>query len=147
VFEPSALRLLPPAANLWALGSYLSGWRRMDAPAACRVAEIWRATDPGDPCWPVPLGPTAAVGVNLDTTVTGIDLALVDPLPGPAGGMSQLEVGGRQGLAYVAAPAGGLGDGIYRLDVATLRGPLTWYLEVGPIGRSVAEYYASATSR
>jgi hypothetical protein len=111
------------------------------------VSELWRAADPRDPCWPVPLGPTDAIGVNLDTPVTRIDLALVDPLPGPAGAASRLSVDGRRGLAYVQAPDGGLADGIYRLDVATVGGPLTWYLEVGPIGRAVAEYYASATSR
>lgn len=146
-FQPSTLRVLPPAANLWAIGGYLSGWHREDAPGGCRIAQIWQATDPRDDCWPVPLGRTDAVGVNLDVPVTSIELALVDPLPGPAGATSQLAVGGRPGLAFVQAPTGGLADGIYRLDAGTAAGSRTWYLEVGPIGRAVARYYDSATSR
>ncbi len=144
---PSTLRILPPAANLWALGGYLSGWHRDAASGSCRIVEIWQSTDPRDDCWPVPLGPTDAIGVNLDVPVTSIELALVDPLPGPAGATSQLAVGGRAGLAFVQAPAGGLADGIYRLDAGTAAGSRTWYLEVGPIGRAVARYYDSATSR
>ena len=113
------------------------------------MAEIWQATDPRDGCWPVPLGPTDAVGVNLiDADVTSIGLRIVDPLPGPAGSTSQLDVDGQSGLALVRAPAGGLADGIYRLDVGTADGMgLTWYLEVGPIGRAVAQFYERSTSR
>ena len=38
---------------------------------------------------------------------------------------SQLAVGGRPGLAFVQAPAGGLADGNYRLDAGTAAGPRT----------------------
>jgi hypothetical protein len=148
-FERGALRLLPRTANLWAVGGYLSGWYRHDSKPGCAVAEIWQATDPRDGCWPVPLGPTDAVGVNLiDDDVTSIGLRIVDPLPGPAGSASQLDVDGQSGLALVRAPAGGLADGIYRLDVGTADGRgLTWYLEVGPIGRAVAQFYERSASR
>ena len=148
-FQRSTLRLLPAAANLWALGGYLSGWRRETARSGCDVADIWLATDPRDGCWPVPLGQTDAIGVNLPSdAVTSIDLRIVDPLPGPAGSLSQIAVDGHVGLAFVRAPDGGLDDGIYRLDVGTSAGErLTWYLEVGPIGRAVATYYEASTSR
>jgi hypothetical protein len=148
-FQRSTLRMLPAAANLWALGGYLSGWHRETARSGCAVADIWQATDPSDGCWPVPLGRTHAVGVNLATAaVTSIDLRLVDPLPGPAGSLSQIAVDGRAGLAFVRAPDGGLDDGIYRLDVGTSAGErLTWYLEVGPFGRAVASYYEASISR
>jgi hypothetical protein len=147
-FERGALRLLPRTANLWAVGGYLSGWNRDTALPGCGVAEIWQA-DPRDGCWPVPLGPTDAVGVNLiGDDVTSIGLRTVDPLPGPAGSTTRLDVDGQSGLAYVRAPAGGLTDGIYRLDVGTADGmQLTWYLEVGPIGRAVAQFYERSTSR
>ena len=147
-FERGALRLLPRTANLWAVGGYLSGWNRDTAMPGCGVAEIWQA-DPRDGCWPVPLGPTDAVGVNLiGDDVTSIGLRTVDPLPGPAGSTTRLDVDGQSGLAYVRAPAGGLTDGIYRLDVGTAEGmQLTWYLEVGPIGRAVARFYERSTSR
>jgi hypothetical protein len=142
------LRLLPRTANLWAVGGYLSGWYRDTAQPGCAVADIWQA-DARDGCWPVPLGPTDAVGVNLiGDAVTSIGLRLVDPLPGPAGITSQLDVDGQAGLAFVRAPAGGLADGIYRLDVGTSEGlRLIWYLEVGPIGRAVARFYERAASR
>ena len=148
-FQRSTLRLLPATANLWALGAYLSGWRRETSMPGCGVAQIWQATDPSDGCWPIPLGRTDAIGVNLLTdAVTSIDLHLVDPLPGPAGSLSQIAVDGRVGLAFVRAPDGGLDDGIYRLDVGTSAGErLTWYMEVGPIGRAVATYYEASISR
>jgi hypothetical protein len=141
--------MLPEAANLWSSGRILSGWRRADADASCRVAEIWRATDPDAACWPVPLGRTAAVGVNLsDEVVTSIELRGIDPLPGPVGADKLLGVDGLPGRALVRAPVGGLPDGIYRLDVGLERGDsLTWYLEVGPIGRAVAHYYEASASR
>jgi hypothetical protein len=148
-FQPSTLRMLPEAANLWSSGRILSGWHRETADATCRVAEIWRATDPDESCWPVPLGRTAAVGVNLPAdVVTSIDLLGIDPLPGPVVAGSRLDVDGLAGRALVRAPLGGLPDGIYRLDVGLGSGTrLTWYLEVGPIGRAVAHYYEASASR
>lgn len=148
-FRPSTLRMLPEAANLWSSGRILSGWRRDDVDATCRVAEIWRATDPDGSCWPVPLGRTAAVGVNLqDEVVTAIRLLGIDPLPGPVDAEARLQVDGLPGRAMVRAPAGGLPDGIFRLDVELESGTSrTWYLEVGPIGRAVAQYYEASASR
>lgn len=149
-FRPSTLDLLPDSANLWSAGGFLSGWRRETSHPGCRVAEIWRATDPADECWPVPLGRTNAVGVNLPggEAVSAIELEGIDPLPGPIDLLAQTNVAGRAGLALVREPVGILPDGIYRLDVRTTRGDdLTWYLEVGPIGRAVASYYEASTSR
>jgi hypothetical protein len=148
-FRPSTLRMLPEAANLWSSGRILSGWRRDEADATCGVAEIWRATDPDGTCWPVPLGRTAAVGVNLQSeVVTSIRLLGIDPLPGPVDAEARLEVDGLPGRAMVRAPAGGLPDGIFRLDVGLEEGTTrTWYLEVGPIGRAVAQYYEASASR
>ena len=149
-FETTALEILPDTANLWASSGYLSGWRRDGARPDCRIAEIWRATDPADDCWPLPLGRTDAIGVNLvgGQTVASIGLLGVDPLPGPAAVVAQLEVGGRPGRALVRGRDGALADGIYRLDVRTTTGlASTWYLEVGPIGRAVASYYEASTSR
>ena len=149
-FETASLDLLPDSANLWAASGYLSGWGRDGQRPDCRIAEIWRAIDPADDCWPLPLGRTDAIGVNLvgGQTVASIGLLGVDPLPGPAAVVAQLEVGGRPGRALVRGRDGALPDGIYRLDVRTTAGVAsTWYLEVGPIGRAVASYYEASTSR
>lgn len=149
-FEQATLGLLPQSANLWSIGRFLSGWYRESSRPDCRVAEIWRSTDPSDECWPIPLGGTEALGVNLPgpETVTAIGLRQVDPLPGAVAGEAMLAVDGRAGLALVRAPADGLADGIYRLDVTTARdAELTWYFEIGPIGRAVAQYYQSSLSR
>jgi hypothetical protein len=149
-FGVASLRLLPDTANLWAAGAFLSGWRRDPVPPTCRVAEIWRATDPREACWPVPLGATDAVGVNLPTNdvADSIELIGIDPLPGPVAAQPHMTVEGRIGMAMIRAPVGGLADGIYRLDVRTVSGErLSWYLEVGPIGRAVAEYYGASVYR
>lgn len=149
-FTTATLRLLPDRANLWAAGSFLSGWGRAPTRPDCRVAEIWRATSPEDACWPVPLGRTDALGVNLPDgeVVAAIDLVAVDPLPGPADVRTTTDVEGRAGMAMVRASGDGLPDGIYRLDVRTGPGDrLSWYVEVGPIGRAVARYYEASISR
>lgn len=150
VFDRSMLRLLPDTANLWAAAGYLSGWRRPTSGPGCRIVEIWQATDPADACWPLPLGRTDAIGVNLTDgrAVASIDLRAVDPLPGPTRVVAELDVDDRPGRALVRDPRGTLDDGIYRLDVATTDGEgLTWYVEVGPIGRAVATFYEASTSR
>lgn len=149
-FELPMLRRLPPTATLWSAGRILSGWRRDPAPRDCRIARIWQATDPQDPCWPVPIGRSDAIGVNLDDgrAVTGISLQAIDPLPDGATPRGQMGVGGRPGIALVRAPSGGFPDGVYRLDVV-VRGelPMTWYLEVGPLGRAVDPFNEASTTR
>lgn len=149
-FELPMLRRLPPTATLWSAGRILSGWRRDPAPRDCRIARIWQATDPLDPCWPVPIGRSDAIGVNLDEgrVVTGISLQAIDPLPASSQPSGQMGVGGRPGIALVRAPAGGFPDGVYRLDVV-VRGalPMTWYLEVGPLGRAVDPFNEASTTR
>lgn len=149
-FDLPTLRRLPPTATLWSAGRILSGWRRDPGPPTCRIAEIWQATDPLAPCWPVPIGRTQAVGVNLPdgNVVTDIALRPIDPLPDVPMPGSVIAVGGRPGLALVRAPSGGLSDGIYRLDVDVRgRGTMTWYLEVGPIGRAVDPFNEASTTR
>lgn len=148
-FGASILGRLPPAANLWAAGDILTGWARPPAAGDCRVAQIWRAQGPEAGCWPVPIGPTSALGVNLPVgqRVAAIELAQVDPLPGPVLLKSLLAVGGRPGLAALETPAGGLADGIYRMTVAIVgRVDAHWYIEVGPDGRQAAEINAFVTS-
>ena len=148
--EPtSILGRLPPAANLWTAGEILTGWARPPAAGDCRVAQIWRARDPEAGCWPVPIGPASALGVNLPAgqRVAAIELAQVDPLPGPLELPSLIGVGGRPGLAALETPAGGLADGIYRMTVAVVGGvDEHWYVEVGPDGRRAAEINAFVTN-
>ena len=148
-FGASILRRLPQAANLWTVGEILTGWARPPAAGDCRVAQIWRAQGPEAGCWPVPIGPTSALGVNLPAgqRVAAIELAQVDPLPGPVALQSQIGVGGRPGVAALETPAGGLTDGIYRMTVAIVGGvDAHWYVEVGPDGRQAAEINAFVTS-
>jgi hypothetical protein len=149
VFGVSILRRLPSAANLWTVGEILTGWARPPTAGDCRVAQIWRARGPEAGCWPVPIGPTSALGVNLPAgqRVARIELAQVDPLPGPVALQTQIGVGGRPGLAALETPAGGLADGIYRMTVAVVGGADEhWYVEVGPDGRQVAAINAFVTS-
>ena len=148
-FGASILRRLPQAANLWTVGEILTGWARPSAAGDCRVAQIWRARGPETGCWPVPIGPTAALGVNLPAgrQVATIELAQVDPLPGPVALKSWIGVGGRPGVAALETPAGGLADGIYRMTVEVIGGvDEHWYIEVGPDGRLAAEINAFVTS-
>jgi hypothetical protein len=145
----SILGRLPQAANLWTVGEILTGWARPPAAGDCRVAQIWRARGPEAGCWPVPIGPTSALGVNLPAgqRVATIELAQVDPLPGPLALESRIGVGGRPGLAALDTPAGGLADGIYRMTVAVVGGvDEHWYVEVGPDGRRAAEINAFVTN-
>ena len=117
------LRLLPRAANLWAVGGYLSGWHRDTAMPGCGVAEIWQATTRATGAGPSrSAGPMPSASISSDDDVTSIGLRIVDPLPGPAGSTTRLDVDGQVGLAFVRAPDGGLTDGIYRLDVGTAEG-------------------------
>ena len=120
----SILGRLPQAANLWTVGEILTGWARPPAAGDCRVVQIWRARGPEAGCWPVPIGPTSALGVNLPAgqEVATIELAQVDPLPGPVELASRIGVGGRPGVAALETPAGGLADGIYRMTVALVGG-------------------------
>ena len=148
-FGASILRRLPQAANLWTVGEILTGWARPPAVGDCRVAQIWRARGPEAGCWPVPIGPTSALGVNLPDgqVVATIELAQVDPLPGPIALQSRIGVGGRPGVAALETPADGLADGIYRMTVAVVGGADEhWYVEVGPDGRQAAEINAFVTS-
>ena len=148
-FGPSILRRLPEAANLWTVGEILTGWARPPAAGDCRVAQIWQARGPEAGCWPVPIGPASALGVNLPDgqRVAAIELAQVDPLPGQIALKSQLGVGGRPGVAALETPAGGLADGIYRMKVALVGGGVDhWYVEVGPNGRQAAAINAFVTS-
>ena len=148
-FGPSILRRLPEAANLWTVGDILTGWARPPAAGDCRVAQIWQARGPEAGCWPVPIGPASALGVNLPDgqRVAAIELAQVDPLPGQIALKSQLGVGGRPGVAALETPAGGLADGIYRMKVALVGGGVDhWYVEVGPNGRQAAAINAFVTS-
>jgi hypothetical protein len=148
-FQASILRRLPPAANVWTVGQILTGWARAPAAGDCRVAQIWRATVPDAGCWPVPIGPATALGVNLPAgqRVDTIALAQVDPLPGPVALQSRIGVSGRPGMAALETPAGGLADGIYRMTVALVDGTVDhWYLEVGPEGRQAARINAFVTS-
>jgi hypothetical protein len=145
----SILGRLPQAANLWTVGEILTGWARPPAAGDCRVAQIWRARSPDAGCWPVPIGPTSALGVNLPAgqRVATIELAQVDPLPGPVELESRIGVGGRPGVAALETPAGGLADGIYRITVAIVGGvDEHWYVEVGPDGRRAAEINAFVTN-
>ena len=76
-----------------------------------------------------------------------IELAQVDPLPGPVELESRIGVGGRPGVAALETPAGGLADGIYRMTVAVVGGvDEHWYVEVGPDGRRAAEINAFVTN-
>ena len=148
-FRAALLRRLPPAANLWTVGDILTGWARPPAAGDCRVAQIWRAHGPEQGCWPVPIGPTTALGVNLPAgqRVARIELAQVDPLPGPLALTTQIGIGGRAGVAALETPANGLADGIYRMTVAVVGGAVEhWYVEVGPDGRQAAEINAFVTS-
>lgn len=147
-FGATILGRLPQEANLWTVGMILTGWARPPAAGDCRVAQIWRARGPEARCWPVPIGPTSALGVNLPAgqRVATIELTQVDPLPGPVVLESLLAVGGRPGVAALETPAGGLTDGIYRLTVAVAgRVDAHWYVEVGPDGRRAAEINAYVT--
>jgi hypothetical protein len=148
-FGASILRRLPQAANLWTVGEILTGWARPPAAGDCRVAQIWRARGPEAGCWPVPIGPTSALGVNLPAgqRVATIELAQVDPLPGPVALRSRIAVSGRPGVAALETPAGGLADGIYRMTVGVVGGhDEHWYVEVGPDGRRAAEINAFVTN-
>jgi hypothetical protein len=143
------LRRLPAAANLWTVGTILTGWARPPSAGNCRVAEIWLARGPEQGCWAVPIGPTSALGVNLPAgqQVTAIELDQVDPLPGPVELTSQVGIGGQPGVAALETPADGLADGIYRMSVALVGGAVQhWYLEVGPDGRQAARVNAFVTS-
>ena len=145
----SILRRLPTAANLWTVGEILTGWARPPAAGDCRVAQLWQARGPEASCWPVPIGPASALGVNLPAgqRVAGIELAQVDPLPGALTLQSRIGIGGRPGVAALEAPAGGLADGIYRMTVAIVgAADEHWYVEVGPDGRRAAQINAFVTS-
>ena len=147
-FRTSILRRLPAAAHLWTVGEILTGWARPPIAGDCQVAQIWRARGPDAGCWPVPIGPTTALGVNLPAgqQITAITLTEVDPLPGPVALRSDLAVGGRPGLAALRIPDGTLPDGIYRLSVRVADGSdLHWYIEVGPEGRRAAAINAFVT--
>lgn len=135
--EPSEVDLqvlgrLPDAATLWSYGTFLTGWADRLA-GDCRVTEIWRATDPDDPCRPVPVGQAGVLGVNIANgdAVTAIRLREVDPLPKPIEVEARLAVIGRPGLAFVSTERPVLADGIYRLDVETTAGQRRWYVEAG----------------
>jgi hypothetical protein len=148
-FRAALLRRLPTAATLWTVGEILTGWARPPAAGDCRVAQIWRARGPEQGCWPVPIGPTTALGVNLPAgqRVARIELAQVDPLPGPVALTTQIGIGGRAGVAALETPLDGLADGIYRMTVAIAGGAVEhWYVEVGPDGRQAAEINAFVTS-
>ena len=137
------------AANLWTVGEILTGWARPPAAGDCRVAQIWRARGPEAGCWPVPIGPTSALGVNLPAgqRVATIELAQVDPLPGPVALESRIGVGGRPGVAALETPAGGLADGIYRMTVAVVGGGVDALVRRGRTGRPpAAEINAFVTS-
>ncbi len=143
------LRRLPQAASLWTVGDILTGWARPPAASDCRIAQLWSARGPEAGCWPVPIGPTSALGVNLPAgqRVAAITLAQVDPLPGPILLDTHVGVGGRPGVAALETPVDGLADGIYRMTVAVVGGAdVHWYLEVGPDGRHAAELNAFVTS-
>lgn len=147
-FQTSILRRLPAAANLWTVGEILTGWARPSAAGDCQVAQIWRARGPDAGCWPVPIGPTTALGVNLPVgqQITAITLTELDPLPGPVALRSDLVVRGRPGLAALRFPDGQLPDGIYRLTVRVADGSdRHWYVEVGPEGRRAAAINAFVT--
>jgi hypothetical protein len=128
------LQRLPDAAVIWSFDRILTGWASGLAPADCRVADIWRAVDPGEACHPIPVGRPTAVGVNLpqDRIVTSISIREVDPLPGPVDAAVTTATEGRSGLALVHLPSPGLPDGVYRLDVTTENGgEYRWYIEAG----------------
>lgn len=148
-FRSSILRSLPRAANLWTVGANLTGWARISAADDCGVADIWSARDPAAGCWAVPIGETAALGVNLPTgqRVVSIELDQVDPLPRPVALEAQIAIDGQRGVAGLTTPAGGLPDGIYRMTVGVAGGVRQqWYVEVGPDGRRVAALNAFATN-
>lgn len=147
-FSERVLRRLPTAATLWTFGTILTGWARPSDEPDCRVVDLWRTQDPRSPCWPVPIGPTHALGVNLPSgqRVEGIVLTAVDPLPGPVALTARIGVDGHPGLAALRTPAEGLPDGLYRLTVALEGGGQQhWYLEVGPEGRQVEAINAFVT--
>ena len=113
------------------------------------VAQIWLARGPEQGCWAVPIGPTSALGVNLPDgqRVTGIELAQVDPLPGPVALTSQVGSGKpwRRGARDPSRWPGR--SDTYRMSVALVGGGVShWYLEVGPDGRQAAEINAFVTS-
>jgi hypothetical protein len=148
-FQADLLERLPSAANLWTVGAILTGWARPPAAGDCRVAQLWQADGPEQGCWPVPIGPTSALGVNLPPgeQVATIELAQVDPLPGPLALRTQIGIDGHPGVAAIETPADGLADGIYRMTVAVVGGSVRhWYVEVGPDGRQAAEINAFVTS-
>ena len=148
-FRTAILRRLPAAATLWTVGTILTGWARPPSAGDCRVAQIWGSHGPEQGCWPVQIGPTSALGVNLpdDQRVASIELDQVDPLPGPVPLTSQIGIGGDPGVAALETPADGLADGIYRMTVAIAGGTVRhWYLEVGPNGRQAAEINAFVTN-
>ena len=148
-FHTALLRRLPSAANLWTVGTILTGWARPPASGTCRVAQLWQADGPEQGCWPVPIGPTSALGVNLPAgeQVATIELAQVDPLPGPLELRTRIGIDGHPGVAALETPADGLADGIYRMTVAMVGGAVShWYVEVGPDGRQADEINAFVTS-
>ncbi len=113
-FQPSTLRMLPEAANLWSSGRILSGWRRAEADATCaRGRDLARDGSR----WIVLAGPPRADGRRRrqppSEVVTSIGLLGIDPLPGPVDADARLAVDGLPGRAIVRAPMGGLPDGIY----------------------------------
>lgn len=148
-FDPGTLHRLPDAARVWTVGTILTGWARPSALGECGVAEIWLARGPDAACWPVPIGPTSALGVNLAAgeRVTAIGLDQVDPLPGPIDLDALVGIGGQIGVAALETPDGGLWDGIYRLAITKAGGDEQhWYVEVGPEGRRAAELNAYVTN-
>jgi hypothetical protein len=143
------LDVLPDRVSLWTAGRVLAGWSRAPTAARCTVVELWGATGPRDPCWPVPIGDVIALGVSLQgRSVDEVALVRLDPLPGPVTSPSRTDVRDRAGLAFVQVPDSGLPDGIYRLDARIGAGrTLSWYVEVGPVGRAVARFEAASARR
>ena len=135
------LRRLPAAANLWTVGddphrlgtdhpqpgtagSPRSGSPRPGAGLLAGAASVR----------------PSALGVNLPAgqQVTSIELAQVDPLPGPVALSARSGSTGNRAWPPLETPADGLADGIYRMSVARCVGGADrqhWYLEVGPDGR------------
>lgn len=148
-FLDPMLALLPARATLWSAGAVLTGWNRDGSSGACRVVDVWQATAPDARCWPTPLGPTTALGVNLsDVAVDAISLKRLDPLPGTVATTNETAVQGRPGLAVVRVQDGRLPDGVYRLEARVTGGAIRiWHVEVGPIGRAVARLNEASTSR
>ena len=144
------LRRLPDAANLWTVGTILTGWARPPAAGNCRVAEIWLAAARSRVAGRSRSARPSALGVNLPDgqRVTAIELAQVDPLPGPVALTSQVGIGGQTGRG--GARDAGRWPGRRDLpDVGRARwaGRIKhWYFEVGPDGRQAAEVNAFVTS-